>query len=359
VIFCSNNRFTRLPEVLGRCPNLTMLGFKANRIAEVPAAALPPGLRWLILTDNALSILPAEIGRCVELQKLMLAGNQLTALPADLAACTRLELIRLAANQLPELPSWLLALPHLAWLAYAGNPCVPPAESPAVVPIPWAELTLGERLGEGASGVIQRAIWRGAPVALKLFKGAMTSDGLPGEELAACLHAGAHPRLIPLHGRLIGHPQGTDGLVLDLLPADCAPLAGPPSLASCTRDVYASQQTFTADAVHTLVTGLAAAAAHLHARGIIHGDFYAHNVAWNPHGACFLGDFGAASRYAVDGPLALALERIEVLAFGHLVGELLARCADSAALEGIRRLHRACTGPAAQRPRFNAIQVVC
>lgn len=50
IIFCSENRFTELPEVLGRCPALTMVGFKANRIATVSAKALPAGLRWLVGT---------------------------------------------------------------------------------------------------------------------------------------------------------------------------------------------------------------------------------------------------------------------------------------------------------------------
>jgi len=58
IIFCSENRFTELPEVLGRCPALTMVGFKANRITTVSARALPAGLRWLILTDNAIEQLP-------------------------------------------------------------------------------------------------------------------------------------------------------------------------------------------------------------------------------------------------------------------------------------------------------------
>src|SRR3954468_24944481 len=52
IIFCSNNQFTVLPAVLGQCAQLTMIGFKSNRISEVPADALPPALRWLILTDN-------------------------------------------------------------------------------------------------------------------------------------------------------------------------------------------------------------------------------------------------------------------------------------------------------------------
>ena len=55
ILFASNNRFTELPAVLGECPTLEMVGFKSNAIAEVPGAALPPGLRWLILTDNAIA----------------------------------------------------------------------------------------------------------------------------------------------------------------------------------------------------------------------------------------------------------------------------------------------------------------
>ena len=121
-IFCSNNQFTELPEVLGRCTQLTMVGFKANRIRHVSGASLPPKLRWLILTDNQVEALPPEIGNCTQLQKLMLAGNQLRTLPAELAACSRLELIRLAANRLAELPVWVASLPRLSWLAYAGNP---------------------------------------------------------------------------------------------------------------------------------------------------------------------------------------------------------------------------------------------
>ena len=47
IIFCSENRFT---ELLGRCPALTMVGFKANRIATVSAKALPARLRWPVGT---------------------------------------------------------------------------------------------------------------------------------------------------------------------------------------------------------------------------------------------------------------------------------------------------------------------
>ena len=158
VLFCSDNLFTELPVCLGQCAKLSMIGFKANQISHVPAAALPPQLRWLILTDNRISQLPDELGQRPLLQKLMLAGNHLAHLPESLAQCTNLELIRIASNRLTHLPAWLLALPSLTWLAYAGNP-VEMAEEVApddTTPnIPWSELEMAEVLGEGASAVIR------------------------------------------------------------------------------------------------------------------------------------------------------------------------------------------------------------
>ncbi len=77
VIFCSNNPFTQLPEVLGDCAAMQLVGFKACRIHHVPGAAMPPLLRWLVLTDNAIAQLPTEVGQRPALQKLMLAGNQI------------------------------------------------------------------------------------------------------------------------------------------------------------------------------------------------------------------------------------------------------------------------------------------
>ena len=118
--------------MLGRCPALTMVGFKANRIATVSAKALPAGLRWLILTDNAVEQLPDELGQCDALQKLMLAGNRLRELPASLANCRNLELLRIAANRIERFPEWLLSLPRLSWLAYSGNPFSEGAEARAI-----------------------------------------------------------------------------------------------------------------------------------------------------------------------------------------------------------------------------------
>ncbi|MFT4068042.1 leucine-rich repeat-containing protein kinase family protein [Paraburkholderia sp.] len=337
ILFASHNPFTELPEVLGECAQLSMIGFKANRIREVPARALPPQLRWLILTDNEIGHMPAGLGRCTQLQKLMLAGNRLRALPEELAACSRLELLRLAANRFDALPRWLLRLPRLAWLAYAGNPFSAALEDAASSDTPirdirWDTLKLAQPLGEGASGVIYRATLlddlRGERVvAVKLFKGAVTSDGLPDCEMAACIRGGHHANLIPVLGKVIDHPAGTHGLVMELIDPRFANLAGPPSFASCTRDIYRDGLRFSVDTVLEIANGIANVASHLHRRGVMHGDLYAHNILHGGGGRALLGDFGAASFYdAGDRDPGIALQRLEVRAYGCLLEELLERC---------------------------------
>jgi hypothetical protein len=370
ILFCSDNQFTALPEVIGQCRQLSMVGFKANRIRTVSGKSLPPTLRWLILTDNQVEALPPEIGNCTQLQKLMLAGNRLQTLPSQLAACSRLELVRLAANRLTELPAWLLALPRLSWLAYAGNPFTAALEAAALNETPiadmhWEALELHHQLGEGASGVIHRASHRSpneaGHVAVKLFKGDVTSDGLPHCEMAACINAGSHPNLIPVLGKLKGHPEDSHGLVMELIDPQFRNLAGPPSLDSCTRDIYSEDTRFALASALRVAHGIASAAGHLHKQGIMHGDLYAHNILHCGEGRALLGDFGAASFYAPDDQThAPSLQCIEVRAFGCLLEELIARCAEpesaSATLAALVRLKDACMSEAVtKRPSFAEI----
>ncbi|MFQ2048171.1 leucine-rich repeat-containing protein kinase family protein [Aeromonas veronii] len=383
IIFCSENRFTELPEVLGRCPALTMVGFKANRIATVSARALPAGLRWLILTDNAIEQLPDELGQCDALQKLMLAGNRLRELPASLANCRNLELLRIAANRIERFPEWLLSLPRLSWLAYSGNPFSEGEEARAindahVAPLAWETLALGELLGQGASGVIHRATLVGntadevtqasgrtdaSQVAVKLFKGAVTSDGLPRCEMAASLAAGTHPNLITVIGKVVDHPSGIPALVMELIDPAFANLAGPPSLDSCTRDVYPEGLHLSVPDALAMAHGIASVAGHLHRAGIMHGDLYGHNILFargsDTPARALLGDFGAASLYdRCDRERAVGLERLEVRAFGYLLEELLAHCdTQDSPLDRLHQLKAACLSELpADRPDFAYIE---
>jgi serine/threonine protein kinase len=185
---------------------------------------------------------------------------------------------------------------------------------------------------------------------------------LPSSEKAACIAAGAHPGLIPVAGKISGHPEGTKGLVMSLIDSSFRNLAGPPSLDSCTRDIYPTETVFTLETALNIALGIAAVAGHLHAQGVMHGDLYAHNILRNDQGDCLLGDFGAASFVPQqDANLATSLQRIEVRAFSCLLEELLERCnAPPEALpivDVLRELQRRCDQPdTGKRPLFDEIQ---
>lgn len=330
ILFLSDNQFTVFPEVLGQCKSISMIGFKSNQLHTIPEDALHTEIRWLILTNNQLTQIPSSIGNCWNMQKLALAGNQLTQLPHTLSNCKNLGLLRISANRLTEFPTWLLDMPKLSWLAFAGNPfCYKPTIESHLIEISWNELSLEHQLGQGASGIISKAIWqqnelKKTPIAVKEFKGAVTSDGLPEDEMNACILAGKHAHLIPLLGKIKHHPQQKAGLALGLIPSNYKSLALPPSFESCTRDVFEPNTFFTALQIFKIVQAAASVGKHLHSKGILHGDFYAHNTLINQHAEILMGDFGAASLYNInDHDFAESLEKIEVLAWAYMLEDLL------------------------------------
>ncbi len=371
-VFFNNNAFETFPAVLAECPALSMISFKSNKIKTVQAGTLSPAIRWLILTDNLLEALPADIGQLSKLQKLMLAGNRLQALPNELANCQNLELIRLSANQLETIPRWLFSLPRLSWLAYAGNPfnshkTIAAGAAQSTLPVvPEDEVPLGKILGKGASGVIYKGAWRSdlaaeETVAVKVFKGEITSDGLPADEMQACMAAGAHPNLVTVLGKLDSPEKA--GLIFSFLSADYENLGDPPDLDSCTRDTYDETVSFTLPVVLNIAQGIAAAVLHLHTRGIMHGDLYAHNILIDKTGKSILGDFGAASFYNVaDESMGKALQQLESRAFGCLLEDLLDRCvlendnSSTACFDGLRQLQVDCMKHKPdERPLFSTI----
>lgn len=326
VLFLSNNDFTEIPEVLSRCPRLEMVGMKSCRISRFDPESLPSGLRTLILTDNEINDIPASVGRLAHLQKLTLTGNRLTELPKELLQCDKLELIRLAANDFSSLPDWLLQLPRLAWYGDAGNPgSYAPAASHEPLLVPWAEITLGDEIGKSPKNVVHRGVLgkRRQEVAIKLYGGDITADGRAADEIETCLAAGRHKNIITTIGELSGVPGGKRALVMEYVPRSFTSLASPPDFTTLTRDVYAKAQQFDIAFVANVLQGVALALCHLHARGIMHGDVYAHNILTDASGRSYLGDFGAASSYH---PSDKRREYVEIRAFAVLMEELLSRC---------------------------------
>jgi serine/threonine protein kinase len=136
--------------------------------------------------------------------------------------------------------------------------------------------------------------------------------------------------------------------VLERLPPGTEALAAPPSFDSCTRDVYAPGLRLSADSVWVMARQVAGAMAQLHARGLVHGDLYAHNLL--RFGAqVWLSDLGAAAFLPPDQPaLHTALRALDVRAYGVLLDEWLAHSApqDDVALAPLAALRNQCLMPA-------------
>lgn len=386
VLFLSNNCFTELPRVIADCPDLEMIGFKANQIVSIAENALLKQTRWLILTDNKIERLPDSMGDLYRLQKLALAGNRLTLLPASMANCQRLELASLSANRFSSLPDWLFQLPKLSWLAVAGNalmgdnPIAELTDKQSVDYVKLSDIELGEQIGEGASGIIYRAKWLAQPlclqgkpldIAVKLFKGVVTSDGYPRDELSSCLQAGEHHNLIKVIAQI--DDSGQLGLVMELIPASFSNLGLPPNLMTCTRDTFAKQTEFSLAIMMDLVMQMSQVMAHLHANGVSHGDLYAHNTMLengeergsDNRGSTLLGDFGAASDLLLQRQQREAMESIEVRALGCLLDDMLKQtkqvnerrgCVEPEGLEKLSGLSQVCMQASlSMRPRFTEI----
>ncbi|WP_099608144.1 leucine-rich repeat-containing protein kinase family protein [Vibrio coralliilyticus] len=332
IVFASNNRFTRLPLVLGQCKRLEMVGFKSNQIVRVAEESLPEQLRWLILTDNQIEQLPESLGHRPRLQKLALAGNKITALPKSFKNLLNLELVRLSANQLDVFPQVLLELPKLAWMAFAGNPfCEHLSHNESVPQISSSSYSMNHVLGQGASGIISHADWLDkdfdfpAEVAVKVFKGEVTSDGYPQDELQACLQAGHHTNLVKSIAQV--NEDNHLALVMELIPSDYFNLGLPPTLNTCTRDVFKPELTLSAEKIEYIVDQMLNVFSHLHDNKVCHGDLYAHNVLINAQGEMIFGDFGAASVYDyLTDAQQQGVRRVEARALSHFIEDLLSVC---------------------------------
>jgi serine/threonine protein kinase len=164
-------------------------------------------------------------------------------------------------------------------------------------------------------------------------------------------------------GKLSNEPQEKLGLVFSFIPPHYKNLGQPPDFDTCTRDTYSASTSFSLPVILRITKGIASAAAHLHALGIMHGDLYAHNILVDETGHCLLGDFGAASKYdKSDVVIGQSLERLEVRAFGCLLEDMLDRCTlqESSlhykAVESLRCLQQECLNPVlSQRPQFTEI----
>ena len=141
---------------------------------------------------------------------------------------------------------------------------------------------LDRRLGAGASSEVWRATASvsGDAVALKRLPLAGAEHARRAVAEAAKLRVLDHPHLIRLHDLVLHRDAAV--LVLDL--ADAGSLA----------DLLAVRGRLTPGEAITAIAPVAAALAHVHAAGIVHGDISPANILFTPGGVPLLADLGVS-----------------------------------------------------------------
>ncbi|GFR46878.1 hypothetical protein Agub_g8519 [Astrephomene gubernaculifera] len=124
VLDASNNRLQQLPSFVATLTALQRLVLAGNQLTIAPppeACANLSSLKVLVLDDNLLSELPAEVGRLGRLERLSLRNNRLRSLPDSLGALGALQSLAVSANQLASLPEQLGECGRLEELDAQGN----------------------------------------------------------------------------------------------------------------------------------------------------------------------------------------------------------------------------------------------
>ena len=242
-----------------------------------------------------------------------------------------------------------------------------------VQPLPTVDekrLVLLEKLGEGASGIVWSADWdadsigKTRKVALKVFKGSVTSDGLPTDEIKI---------FSKLSGATFDTEEGMDrskgikplpcvlgqttvdnklAVILNLIPKEFQTLGNPPNFRTCTRDTFPKGFVLNISALLSIVRDIICAMCIMHDLHVAHGDLYAHNIMFGGSNseavAATLCDFGASTYYhGIDKSIADKFERIEVLAFGNLLEDLssivqIKDQAEESVLQELQKVQRQC-----------------
>ena len=327
ILFLSDNSLESVPIVIGKLKSLRVLSLRSNLIQELSATHLPSQLVWLILTNNKIGNINANINGLKFLRKLMLSHNEIESIPVELGACKDLELVRLANNNISTIPREVLTLPKLAWISLSANPIsTPPKKVEKVINESDIQMQSNIILGSGASGEVYQAKYDGKDVAVKMFKEqSKGSDGNAADE-AAINGLINHPLAISAIGVIPGEDEGGyKGMVMDLLSGSFS-LGKVPSFDTVTRDEgpAAHSETLTKEQVHSVIYNIASVLEYIHSSiGVSHGDIYLHNVLRDGSYVARLSDWGASFVYDRDNAESAAMfERIEVLAFGRLVQNL-------------------------------------
>jgi tRNA A-37 threonylcarbamoyl transferase component Bud32 len=311
ILFLTGNKLSSVPDV-SMCPHLRIIGLANNRIVSWSAGALPTSTEWIMLTNNSLVTLPADVSSLCNLRKLAVSGNRLCSLgalraPDGTSPLAKLELVRFAGNSLntTEACNVLRSLPGLSWVGISGQdaekvPSTTDSGLRALTADEYTEYRLGRCLGSGASGAVYELDSHPHFVA-KVYKlQARGADGAPENEIRiqSRVNHSNITRAFAVYGDSV--------LILERVDSDFAILSSVPSFDSVSRDAAVLLRPASLEHALQVAVQIAEAVAYLHSIHICHGDVYGHNilvqygVADRTSTRAILHDFGAAFEYEPD-----------------------------------------------------------
>ncbi|GJN08671.1 hypothetical protein PR202_ga26620 [Eleusine coracana subsp. coracana] len=125
---CCSSRSSDSPASrVARWRSTGIVALRDARLKEVPNEVLQVGnsMRILDLTNNKLVEIPEEVGRLVNLQRLMsllnVSDNKLKELPESIGSCKSLEELQANGNSIEDVPSSVCNLVCLKSLSLNGN----------------------------------------------------------------------------------------------------------------------------------------------------------------------------------------------------------------------------------------------
>ena len=356
-LMLANNDLHTLPPTLSHCKELELIRLSRNKLSTFPSFLLSlPKLSWLSLAGNNI---PGIFSSTLPPQSRTLPVSSLAIGPliGEGASGYVYEVQR--KQQLVNTYGTITGNSQGALLKSVETCSSPPVcDTSNMVPSVMDQLSISD----------------GRFLAYKQFKGQCGSDGSSQDEIVVSLSVSYHSHMLcpiaciiedpplppvplpspttiaPQPVGILSVPESSScddsrshssdstllttppplrplGLLFPLLPPTCTSLGGPPSFRSVTRDVYDPQVRYSLDFIVRVGQGMASAGQHLHDRGILHGDLYAHNIHVYPDGTPVLMDFGASFQCDVESLAEefTVLQRHEVRAFGCLLEELLDR----------------------------------
>jgi len=100
---------------------MSELEVSGQNLKELGKEVLTDKLTKIDASDNALTVLGAEIGACTALEELLLFANQLKVLPKELGSLANLRVLNLFNNKLMKLPVEVGTLSNLEEVNLAAN----------------------------------------------------------------------------------------------------------------------------------------------------------------------------------------------------------------------------------------------